>query len=164
MAGAAAIGLLAASAGQQYGASKASGAAAQRIGEYNASIAEFKADDAIARGRDDEGRHRLKTRSLIGSTRTAFAASGVDVNDPDSTAVNVQANIAALSEIDALTIRANAAREAWGYKIEAADATNRGQLARMEGDSRAIGSLLSTAGNVYYSKYGFQGSSRGTRY
>ncbi len=157
----AAIGVMAAGAGMSAQAYKASGKSAQALGNYNAEVAEVKADDAIARGRVSEGRHRLQTAKLIGDQRVAFAASGEDISDPDSTAVNVFADTAALSELDALTIRSNAAREAWGYRAQAKDDRFRGEVGKMEGDSKAIGAVMSTAGSVLYGKYGFGSTSRG---
>jgi hypothetical protein len=83
-----------------------------------------------------ELRQRQNTRGMIGSQRAAFAASGVVVDDPNSSVADVAANTAALSEIDALTIRSNAAREAWGFRSQAQDFRTRGQIAKNEG-SRA---------------------------
>ncbi len=38
-----------------------------------------------------------------------------------------------LGELDALTIRSNARREAWGYQVNAEDLKRRGEIARKEG-------------------------------
>lgn len=156
----AAIMFAGAGAGITYKANKQAGKAQAALGDYNASINEIKATDAIARGREAEDIHRLSTRKLIGSQRAAFAASGVDIGDPDSTAVNVFADTAALSEQDALTIRANAAREAWGYRAAATESRSRGRIAQDEYDSKAIGSVISTGGSILYQKYGFASTKR----
>lgn len=131
------------------------GKAQQKMAQYNAQIAEYQAMDALARGRQAEQRLRTDVKGVIGSQRAAFAASGVDINDIDSTAVNVQADTAALGEMDALAIRLNAAREAWGYTSQAQDSLYRGKLARMEGSNRAVGTILTTGSQLAYAKYGF---------
>lgn len=119
-------------------AAKRAGQAQRRVAEsqadladFNAQVADLQAADAIARGAEDEGRFRQGVRALIGSQRAAIGASGVDVNYGSS--VDVQADAAFLGELDALTIRTNAAREAWGYKVQAADLRRRAQIARQEG-------------------------------
>jgi hypothetical protein len=45
----------------------------------------------------------------------------------------VQADAAFLGELDALTVRTNAAREAWGYQVQAEDLRRHAQIARKEG-------------------------------
>lgn len=132
------------------------GGARRDLANYNANVAEVMAADALARGREAEIRHRQGTRKLIGSQRAAFAASGVDISDADSTAVNVFADTAALSEIDALTIRSNAAREAWGHRAKAREFAAQGQIYENEGDQRAIGEVLGSAGSVMGARYGFR--------
>lgn len=144
-------------AGAQYGAGKGT----RDIYNANATHQDMMADDALARGRTVEQRHRIDTRRLIGSQRAAFAGSGVDISDPDSTPVNVFADTAALSEVDALAIRSNAAREAWGHRVGAGDLRARGEIAYREGKNKAIGTLLSTGGNMLYQRYGFGGTTRG---
>jgi hypothetical protein len=113
----------------------------------------MRARDAEARGVQLEQRHRQTTNRLIGSQRAAFAASGVDVSDVDSTAGDVFADTAALSEIDAMTIRTNAAREAWGYRMGAEDDLARGALAEAESRNAALGDLLSAGGSLLYQRY-----------
>jgi hypothetical protein len=129
------------------------GKAQQKLAENNAQIAELQADDAIVRGQQEEGIHRLKVRGMIGSQRAAWGASGADVNSGN--AVDVQADTARFGELDALTIRMNAAREAWGYRVGASDMRARGQLARQEGDNKATSTILSAAGSYASNRYGF---------
>jgi len=157
-------------------AAKRAGLAQQRaaedqgdLGDYNAAVADLKAEDAIARGVEEEQRFRTKVRGAIGSQRAGFAASNIDVNF--GSAVDVQADAAMLGELDALTIRSNAAREAWGFKVEGENFRRGGQIARMEGASfaaagragqtasrwQAGASLVGTAGSLLEAKYGFGG-------
>ncbi len=141
----------------------------QDLENYNASVAELQAEDAIARGHDEEGRFRAGVRGLIGSQRAGFAGQNVDVGV--GSAVDVQADAAFLGELDALTIRNNAAREALGYHVEAENATRRGQIALKQGQYgqqagyaqasgakwAAAGTILgaaTTASSLLYQRYG----------
>lgn len=101
------------------------------LADYNAQVASLQAQDAIIRGTQEENRFRTGVRALIGSQRADFAASGVDVGF--GSAVDVQADAAFLGEMDALQIRTNAAREAWGFKVQAEDSRARAGIARKEG-------------------------------
>jgi len=137
------------------------------LADYNASVADLQAADAIDRGKDEEGRFRLQVRGLIGSQRAGFGASNVDVGF--GSAVDTQADAAFLGELDALTIRTNAAREAWGYQVQAEDLRRRGQIARQEGvyleeagraersASRiaAAGTIAAGTGSLLQARYGF---------
>jgi len=101
------------------------------LADYNASVADLQAQDAIERGAESEGRFRQQIRGTIGAQRAGFAGGNVDVGY--GSAVDVQADAAFLGELDALTIRTNAAREAWGYKVQGADLRRRADIARKEG-------------------------------
>lgn len=140
-----------------------------QLAEFNASVADLQAKDAVERGVEDEGRFRQSVRGMIGQQRAAIGASGVDVNYGSS--VDVQADAAYLGELDALTIRTNAGREAWGYKVQAADLRKRATIARKEGvyleaagketqaASRwqAAGTIAGTGASLLEARYGFGG-------
>jgi len=145
-------------AGFQSAAEKRGGKAQAELNRFNAEAAEMQADDAIVRGKEAEARHRQVVKQLIGAQRAAFGASGVDVNQGN--ALDVQADTASMGELDALTIQLNAAREAWGYRNQAIDYRARGELAEMEGQTKAIGTLLSAGGSVLYKKFGFGATTR----
>lgn len=157
-------------------AAKRAGEAGQRaadsqgeLADYNANVATLQADDAIARGVEEEQRFRTKVRASIGAQRVGFAAGNIDVSS--GSAADVQADAAYLGELDALTISGNAAREAWGYKTQAEDLTRRGQIARQEGAAmaeagrvnqtasrwNAASSLVTASSTLLGAKYGFGG-------
>lgn len=144
----AAIGLTVAGGGMQALGQYESGKANESLMKQNARIADIQADDALERGRKAEGRNRIDVRRTIGAQRAGLAASGVDIS-ADGSAIDLIADTARLGELDALTIRNNAAREAWGYKVQATDLRARGKIARMEGTYEAVGTLLSTGGKAY---------------
>src|SRR5262245_53626432 len=97
-----------------------------RLLEDNATLAEQQAQDAIARGAESEERFRQGVATIIGSQRAASAAANLDVNF--GSALDIQHDAAYLGELDALTIRSNAAREAWGYRVDAGDLRKQAQI------------------------------------
>ena len=128
--------------------------------EAQANRLEMEASDAQARGREEARQARLEKAQNIASQRAAFAASGVDVGS--GTPVGVLQDTAESGERDALQIKNNAAREAWGLRTDAQDALYEAEVASTQaeqdaraaefrGRSQAIGTLLSgasrTAGN-----------------
>lgn len=127
----------------------------RQLMEYNAGIAEFQADDAIKRGTVASNRRRVQTRQTIGAQRAELAHQGVDINDVDSSAADVQADAAYLGELDAITIQNNAAREAWGYRMQAQDLTLRGRYAQQTGDMQGVQTLLTGGSTYLLRKYGF---------
>jgi len=149
-------------------ANQAAADSSAELFDFNAAIATTQAKDAVARGAEEESRFRVGVRGQIGAQRAGFAAGNIDVGY--GSAADVQADVAYLGELDALTIRNNAAREAWGHKVQAADLTKRGQIARKEGVNLAeagrvnaqsaylngASTLLTGATNLYSAKYGFK--------
>lgn len=147
----------------QYRAGKAAQAAAESEAqqhEFNAQVAELQAEDAIARGRDEESQFRRGVRALIGSQRAGFAGQGVKVGV--GSAADVAADTAFLGELDARQIRANAQREAWGFQVEAADrrmaadvARKGGRAAASAGKWAAAGTLLGGTSSLLAARYGW---------
>lgn len=144
----------------------------KEMGEYNAAVARnqavaqrqqaqaqqerlnAQADDVEARGREAERQRRIQMAQEIGAQRAAFAGSGVEVGG--DTPMGVLQDTAEANERDALTIRANAAREAWGIRTQSQDVGYQGEqaalrsesdarLQRSRGRSQAFGTILSTA-------------------
>lgn len=128
------------------------GRQAQQMLEKNAGFAEWQASDATSRGVINEKRQRQTTEGVIGEQRTSLATQGVDVNK--GSAMDVQADAAYLGELDALTIRNNAAKEAYGYQVQAQDLRQRGKYAKQEGQFDAINTILGGGGNLLLAKYG----------
>ena len=116
------------------------GQARKDLAEYNAKVADLQAEDALRRGAARESAHRMAVRKLIGAQRAGFAASHVAVGS--GTAAAVQADSAILGEIDAQQIKNNAFAEAWGYRLNAANARVTGTLEAAQGRIAAIGSLI----------------------
>jgi hypothetical protein len=155
-------------------AEKKAGEAAKRaalsqaqLTEYNAAVMQVQAKDARVRGELEVHRYRTKVRGIVGEQRAGFAAAGVDVGF--GSAVDVQADAAYLGELDALTARTNAAREAWGFEVEATDLRKQAAITRKEGANLAaagaqrqsaarwqsIGTVASGSYSLLEAKYGF---------
>lgn len=108
------------------------------VDDFNAGIHDAQALDAVQRGKATEDRFRVQIRGLIGSQRARLAAQGVDVSD--GSPLELQMDAARQGEFDALTIRTDAAREAWGYQVQAEG------FRLQAGRTRKLGTLQ--AGNV----------------
>ncbi|WP_332774437.1 hypothetical protein [Pseudomonas sp. ESBL1] len=127
------------------------GAATAAANLQNAAFAGEAANDAIKRGEFEADQSRIDTRNMIGAQRAGFAANGVDVNS--GSAADIQDDTAALGELDALTIKNNAAREAWGYRTQQQQNVLAANTARQSGRAGMFGSLL-TAGAQGARAYG----------
>jgi len=118
-----------------------------QVADFNAKVATAQATDAIARGAEEEGRYRLQIKSTIGAQRVGFAGGNVDVGF--GSAVDVQADTAHTGELDALKIRSNAVRTAWGYSVQAADYSSQAAIDRKAAANQvAAGSEAATTGNL----------------
>lgn len=130
-----------------------------QIAKNNAEYARRNAELATQEGDIEATAQGLKTRARIGTTKAAQAANGIDVNT--GSAVDVRVSEQELGILDALTIRSNAARQAYGYQINAQDQTAQARLlksqasqAKTSGYLDAFGTLLdgaSSAGQNYNS-------------
>ena len=139
------------------------------LADYNAHVSDLQAQDAVERGAEQEGMYRAKIRGTIGTQRTMYGEGNIDVGY--GSAADVQADSAFLGELDALTIRTNAAREAWGYKVQSEDLRARATIARKEGYyleaagqasanaayAHAAGNVLAGTANLLQARYGFSG-------
>lgn len=124
-----------------------------RVAENNAKVAQWQARDATARGAQEEARHRLAVAGTIGTQRSALAAQGttLDAGSP----LDILGDTAAFGELDALTIRGNAEREAYGYRVQGSNfqaesglLASQGSNAMMQGVVGAGASLLSGATRI----------------
>lgn len=132
---------------QQANAARADGKYQQQVANNNAILAEQNATDAYRRGALEEEKHRATVRRAIGSQRAALAANGLDLGT--GTPVDLVTESAKFGEMDALTIRANAAREAWGFQSSAEQYRADGRAARASGNNAANGTLLTTGASLF---------------
>lgn len=140
-AGATMLGSLISGAGQaQQGQQQAA------IAERNAQLAEAQATDAQQRGGREAGLLRMRASRLTGAQKAAYANSGVDVSS--GSPLEAMADTRMMSELDVLTARNNAARQAWGYRVEAQNYREQARADRTAGTFGAIGSLLGGGAKV----------------
>lgn len=123
------------------------------VAANNATIARQNAAWTSEAGAQKEFAQGMKTRAQIGNMKAVQGATGTDVNSGSN--VGLRAGQAELGQLDALTIRSNTAREAYGYQVKAASETAQGELDTMEaqqaqaaGEEGALGSLLTGASSV----------------
>lgn len=129
------------------------------VARENARISEEKARLALEAGQASEQNTRLRTSGLIGTQRAAMAANGIDLGE--GTANDILTTSAYMGERDALTVKDNAARQAWGYRVEGINASNNAVALDRTRDGidpamTAAGSLLTTAGSVAGTWYGMK--------
>lgn len=153
------IAVVASTSMQVYGQVKA-GNAAKKAGEYNAQVAELQAQDALDRGAQDEATYRQGVKVLMGSQRADFAGQNVDVES--GSALDVAGDTAYLAELDARQIRANAQREAWGYRVQAQQSRQQGNAQANANYYGAAGSAINGVVSLASQRYGY-GSAGSTR-
>lgn len=130
------------------GAAYQQGQNQQEIYDYNADVAKAKADDTVREGVIAEDAHRAKVRQIEGAQRAAMGASG-GAMDAGTTFGDLQDQTTKFGELDALTIRSNALKAAWGLRTQAAADQFSGSAAAQMGALQATGSLLSGAAGIY---------------
>lgn len=126
-------------AGSAFGQMQQSRYQAQ-VAKNNAQLAEYQAQDAERRGKIAEEQQRKKTGLILGTQRAALGGQGTALDE--GSPLDIQGDTAAAGEMDALTIRSNAAREAWGYR---AQASNYAAQARQAG---GIGSYIGAGASL----------------
>jgi hypothetical protein len=122
----------------------------------NAQMAEWQAQDATRRGEKAEQVVRGKTAQLKSTQRASMAARGLDVNQ--GSAADIQADTDYMGEIDALTTRDNAARAAWGYRVQESNYKTQSGMLKIRQESEnpwmaAAPTLISGATGVAKSWY-----------
>lgn len=178
------IGMVAGAAGSATSAygSYQTGQAGARAASYqaqvaanNAVIARQNAVQDIQAGEIAATNKGLQTRAKVGSEKAIQGASGVDVNSGSAAAV--RAGTAEIGMLDALTIRSNAAKQAYSQQVAAGSYDAQSELDKMKGAQAeragtigATGTLLSGAATVggsfsrYQQKFGNNGIGGGDNF
>jgi hypothetical protein len=166
LAGLAAAGGLAGAGVSAYGAyntmeaNSANAAYQAQVAANNAKIAQQNAGMDIQSGEIQAANQGLKTRAAVGTIKAQEAAQGVDVNT--GSFPQVRAAASELGMLDALTLRSDAAKAAYGQEVAATSATAESGLLGAESTQAAnaapggaLGSFLSSASSVggNYAKY-----------
>ena len=134
-----------------------------QIAQMNANIATQNARYAIEQGQQKEQAQQLKSRAQIGGMIAAQGANGLDVNSGSN--LQTVEGAADLSRLDALTIRNDAAREAYNFQTQSVSDTAQAGLLKSQssqdltsgyiGAGSSLLSAASSVGNTYlkYSMY-----------
>src|SRR5436309_562035 len=88
-----------------------------QVHDFNAAALEGQSKDAVQRGKEQEDLFRKQIKGVIGSQRASYASQDLDISS--GSPLEVQQDTARSGELDALAMRTNAAREAWGYTVAA---------------------------------------------
>ncbi len=134
----------------KYVSYRAQAAYQRSIGRINEMLAKYSYEQALDQGAKAVGQHRAKVNQLIGSQRTSYAAQGVDLTY--GSAVQTMQDTRFLGEMDALTLKNNAYKEAFGYKLSAIDASTQARLLSVA--SRAQGASTLLTGGIETANYG----------
>lgn len=126
----------------------------------NAQIQKNNASLAAQAGEAQAGMSEMKTRATVGAIAANQAAAGIDVGS--GSALDVRSSARELGELDAINIRSNAARTAYGYQVQSSSDTSQSQLDRFQagqdstaGFVNAGSTILGGVGNtsLNYAKY-----------
>jgi len=128
---------------QQAGLLRAQGRLESAVSDRNARFASLQAEDAIKRGEIEVGRYGQQVRQIQSDQTVAAAAQGLDPTA--GSPAEISEDTGRIGALDMLTIRNNAAREAFGYEVEASEHRGRSRMAR-KGSKLAGRSTLITGG------------------
>lgn len=142
-AGASAISSAFSSIGSAYAQSRAISAQGdyqKAVADTNANLANIEGEQAIQAGDFAASRKSVETRNAVSTELARGGASGISVGSGSSALTRIGTDLA--GKIDLLTIKNNAARQAWGYKTQALNDTFSGQISKMTAASRSQQTLL----------------------
>jgi hypothetical protein len=145
-------GSLIGAAGQEEAAQAQAEAAAYQatVAANNAAIAKQNANLDIQAGETAATNEGLKTRAQVGAETAGFGASGVDAKTGSPAAVT--AGTREIGYLDALTLRSNAAKQAFSQEVQGTSQQAQSGLARMEssqaGEAGQIGAASSLLSGV----------------
>lgn len=135
----------------------------QGMTQINQQISEQNAAYARSVGEVEAQKSGMRSRFQLGGIRVAKGAGNIDVNS--GSAREVQDSQEAIGQHDQSTIRSNAARQAYGYDVEATGQKAQGGMYGMAADNATTagkigmtGTLISTAGSVASKWYGASSS------
>jgi len=115
-----------------------------QVARNNQIIAERNAQDAEKRGDVAEDKTRQRTAFILGHQRAQLAGQGAALDD--GSPLDLQMDTAGLGELDALTVRGNAQREAYADRVQG---MNYGaQAALADSKTSMLGTWLSAGGSV----------------
>lgn len=131
---------------QSSNASSASSQYQAQVSANNAKIADQNAEYAKAAGERQVNQQQFKTAALVGSIKAQQASEGLDVNSGSN--LDVQSSAKELGELDAITVRNAAARQAYGYQAQSMSDVAQGQLQEAKASSDSTAGLFGATSSV----------------
>ena len=135
------------SAGVSAASSIAGGIAQQQAGEYNAKVAQNNSTIALQNatfaaqeGEQKAGAESMKSRAEVGAIEANQGASGVETGSQSSQ--DTITSERQKGELNALTVRSNAARQAYGYQTQAQGFQEQAALDKAQGNQALIGGFV----------------------
>lgn len=113
------------------------------LAENNAKIASQNATWAAQSGEQKVAQRQSKTRAEAAAIATNQAASGIDIGS--GSALDVKTSAAQLGELNAINIRSDAARQAYGFQTEQASDLAQASLDRAQGKNAENAGLIGGA-------------------
>lgn len=135
---------------------------AAAVADNNATMADAAAVDAIQRGGEEANKVRRAGRSLAGKQAVGMASSGVDIRTGAGAQLLDETEF--FTELDATTVRNNAARQAWGFRQEAQDYRSNATMSRAVAKASSPGraAALSLLGSAASTGMTFATAGKGT--
>jgi hypothetical protein len=113
------------------------------IQRQNAAVSRMNAQIAEQSGEAQVGISGQKTKAVIADTTAHQAASGVDTQGGSYT--DVRSSEREIGALDAMALRSNAARTAYGYKAQAQSEEDQATLSDTQGKNAAVAGELNAA-------------------
>lgn len=115
------------------------------VAAQNSQLADQYKTWSMAAGEAQYGEEGMRTRAKVGAIKAGQAASNIDVNT--GSARDVQASESALGALSGLTIRSNAARQAYGYEVKSQQDLTEAELYKKEaGQAQLQGAMTFLGG------------------
>lgn len=124
------------------------GNAESKANKYNAMIMRQQAEDAKARGLEEQVSAARKNKQLLGQQRAMMAANGVDMSS--YTPMEMFTQTAEFGEMDRQTIIDNTNREVWGYNTQASLYDRAAKQAKKAGKINAMSTILGGSSNLLF--------------
>lgn len=136
------------------------------MADISARLSERAAQSALQEGAVQESKSRYATTQLKSTQHASLAANGLVTNE--GTAKDIQTSTEYMGKLDADIIAANAARAAWGYRMQGVNFENDALMKRTAAGSISPGlsgfsTLLTGAGSIAKDRY-LVSSVRGNSY
>ena len=137
--------------GMQAASSYSEGQAGKMVAGINAKYADMQGREALRIGEQDAGRRMMQAGQESGAAMAKAAGQGIRVDT--GSAAKTQEDINAAAIVDAQMIRANAAKQAWGYGVEASNFRSQGRFAEIKGYGDAAQSIAGGGARYAYDQY-----------